>query len=137
MYSVHNKEILGFQALRQGQGADGGARTHAKNVPADLGADSLSSVPTTPPEIHCRKLSVEGEERVSHTSTKDDLRFFSHHQGQGIGGGWPRAQAFGSKNLHISTRRRCSRRSRRLVFPPKTVNTVDPSISRAVVVPLT
>ncbi|GFO28106.1 DC-STAMP domain-containing protein 1-like [Plakobranchus ocellatus] len=33
-----------------GQGAGGGARTHDRRVPADLRADSLATVPPTPPE---------------------------------------------------------------------------------------
>ncbi|GFO01305.1 hypothetical protein PoB_002781000 [Plakobranchus ocellatus] len=43
--SVHNKLISGFQALPSGQGADGGARTRNRRVPADLRANSLATVP--------------------------------------------------------------------------------------------
>ncbi|GFN74088.1 growth hormone secretagogue receptor type 1 [Plakobranchus ocellatus] len=37
-----------------GQGAGGGARTRDRMVPADLRADSLATVPPTPPK-HCEE----------------------------------------------------------------------------------
>ncbi|GFO00862.1 hypothetical protein PoB_002736700 [Plakobranchus ocellatus] len=36
-----------------GQGAGGGARTSDRRVPADLRADSLATVPPTPPDALC------------------------------------------------------------------------------------
>ncbi|GFN77942.1 hypothetical protein PoB_000444800 [Plakobranchus ocellatus] len=48
--TFHNKVISGFWALpHASQGAGGGARTRNRRVPADLRADSLATVPPTPP----------------------------------------------------------------------------------------
>ncbi|GFO40302.1 hypothetical protein PoB_006680700 [Plakobranchus ocellatus] len=42
---VHNKEISGFQALRWW------ARPRDRRIPVDIGADSLATVPPTPPSL--------------------------------------------------------------------------------------
>ncbi|GFO22190.1 hypothetical protein PoB_004869500 [Plakobranchus ocellatus] len=42
---VNNKVISGIQTL---QGAGGGARTRDRRIPADIRADSLATVPSTP-----------------------------------------------------------------------------------------
>ncbi|GFO38812.1 hypothetical protein PoB_006531700 [Plakobranchus ocellatus] len=44
---------LRFSGPPSGQGADGGARTRDRRVPADLRADSLATVPQTPRSFIC------------------------------------------------------------------------------------
>ncbi|GFN88719.1 hypothetical protein PoB_001522500 [Plakobranchus ocellatus] len=46
---------LRFSGPPSGQGADGGARTHDRRVPADLRADSMATVPPTPYQ-YCNSL---------------------------------------------------------------------------------
>ncbi|GFO38395.1 hypothetical protein PoB_006490000 [Plakobranchus ocellatus] len=48
---------LRLSGLPSGQDAGGGARTRDKRVPADLRADSLATVPPTPP-FECRLMSL-------------------------------------------------------------------------------
>ncbi|GFN95787.1 hypothetical protein PoB_002229300 [Plakobranchus ocellatus] len=45
-----------------GQGAGEGARTHDRRVPADLRADSLATVPLTPPYKTAQSTSINVEE---------------------------------------------------------------------------
>ncbi|GFN90280.1 hypothetical protein PoB_001678600 [Plakobranchus ocellatus] len=42
------QDYLRLSGFRSGQGAGGGARTRDRTVPADLRADSLATVPSTP-----------------------------------------------------------------------------------------
>ncbi|GFN75029.1 signal peptide, cub and egf-like domain-containing protein 2 [Plakobranchus ocellatus] len=46
---------IGFQALRQAWGVSGGARIRSRGIPADLRADSLPTVPPTPPFVNFSK----------------------------------------------------------------------------------
>ncbi|GFO18006.1 hypothetical protein PoB_004451100 [Plakobranchus ocellatus] len=39
-----------------GQAAGGGARTRDRRVPTDLRADSLATVPSTPPTTRCQQM---------------------------------------------------------------------------------
>ncbi|GFN83268.1 hypothetical protein PoB_000977400 [Plakobranchus ocellatus] len=48
---VHNNVISGFKALRQAR-----ARTRDRMVPANLGTDSLATVPPTPPLLRTSKV---------------------------------------------------------------------------------
>ncbi|GFO09965.1 hypothetical protein PoB_003647000 [Plakobranchus ocellatus] len=46
---VHNKVTSGFSGAPSGQDAGGGVRTRVRGIPADIRADSLAIVPSTPP----------------------------------------------------------------------------------------
>ncbi|GFO21388.1 hypothetical protein PoB_004789300 [Plakobranchus ocellatus] len=46
---VHNKMISGFQALRQAKMPVAGLEP-ARRIPTDIRADSLATVPPTPPD---------------------------------------------------------------------------------------
>ncbi|GFO14094.1 hypothetical protein PoB_004059900 [Plakobranchus ocellatus] len=70
-----------------GQGASDGARTRNRRVPADLRADSLSTVPPTPPLASKPEITLWLLNAGGASPQQDDLRLCGPPSGQSAGSG--------------------------------------------------